>query len=244
MREIIFDTETTGLDPREDRVIELGGVELHNRFPTGRTFHTFINPQGRPVHPEALAVHGISDDQLRDKPTFAEIGPQWLDFVGDARLVAHNAGFDMSFLDAEFTRIGLACFDAARVVDTLQIARRKHPMGPNSLDALCKRYGISNAHRTKHGALLDSELLAEVYIELAGGRQAALVLETREATVEVSDSGARIEVVTTRTRTRPLAPRLSDAERAAHGALVSRLGEGALWRRTVHYAETSEAAGD
>lgn len=236
MREIIFDTETTGLDPSLDRIIEIGGVELFNRFPTGRTFHAFVNPQGRPVHHEALAVHGISDQFLLDKPTFAEIGPQWLDFVGDARLVAHNATFDISFIDAEFLRLGLPPFDPSRLVDTLLIARRKHPMGPNSLDALCKRYGISNARRTKHGALLDSELLAEVYIELAGGRQAALVLETTQVVVQPSAGEIDVAVTETRVRARPLAPRLTEAERDAHRAMVAGLGEAALWKRASVYA--------
>ena len=230
MREIIFDTETTGLDAREDRIIEIGGVELVNRFPTGRTFHAYINPQGRDVHPDAQAVHGISNADLVGKPTFPEIAPEWLAFTEDARLIAHNAGFYTGFLNAEFARLGIPPVEPDRVVDTLALARRKHPMGPNSLDALCKRYGIDNSHRTKHGALLDSELLAEVYIELIGGKQAALILET---VVEVGT--ARIEEVqveiVTRSRARPLAPRLTDAERAAHARLVAELGEAAIWTR-------------
>ncbi|TIT34521.1 MAG: DNA polymerase III subunit epsilon, partial [Mesorhizobium sp.] len=177
MREIIFDTETTGLDMREDRIIELGGVELVNRFPTGRTFHRFINPQGRAVHAEAQAVHGISAADLVGKPIFSEIAEEWLAFTDGAKLIAHNANFDIGFLNLEFGRLGHPAIDVGRVVDTLALARRKHPMGPNSLDALCRRYGIDNGHRTKHGALLDSELLAEVYIELIGGKQAALILD-------------------------------------------------------------------
>src|SRR5690606_27660004 len=177
MREIVFDTETTGLDPREDRVIELGCVELDNRFPTGRSLHHFINAQGRSVHPEAQAVHGISDADLADKPVFGAILDEFLEFIDGAKLVAHNANFDIGFINAEFDRLGVPPVDPGLVVDTLAIARRKHPMGPNSLDALCRRYGIDNSHRTKHGALLDAELLAEVYIELIGGKQAALVLE-------------------------------------------------------------------
>ncbi len=169
MREIIFDTETTGLDNREDRVIEIGGIELENQFPTGRTIHIYINPGDRKVHPEALAVHGITDDFLKDKPSFAEIAQEIVDFFGDARWVAHNATFDMGFINAEFERLGLPPVGSDRVIDTLSLARRKHPMGPNSLDALCRRYGIDNSHRTRHGALLDSELLAEVYIEMIGG---------------------------------------------------------------------------
>jgi DNA polymerase III subunit epsilon len=165
MREIIFDTETTGLDSREDRVIEIGGVELENQFPTGRTIHLYINPGARKVHPDALAVHGITDDFLKDKPSFADVVEEIVDFFGDARWVAHNATFDIGFINAEFDRLGLSPIAIDRVTDTLSLARRKHPMGPNSLDALCRRYGVDNSHRAKHGALLDSELLAEVYIE-------------------------------------------------------------------------------
>jgi DNA polymerase-3 subunit epsilon len=227
MREIIFDTETTGLDPREDRVIEIGGVELDNRFPTGRTFHVYINAQGRPVHPDALAVHGITDAQLADQPTFPQIAEKFLAFVDGADLVAHNAGFDIGFLNAELTRLGLPLLAAERVVDTLALARRKHPMGPNSLDALCRRYGIDNSRRTKHGALLDSELLAEVYIELVGGRQAALVLDAAVETVVVAT--AETAELASRQRPAPLPPRLTEAERDAHARLVASLGEKAIW---------------
>jgi DNA polymerase-3 subunit epsilon len=227
MREIIFDTETTGLDAREDRVIEIGGVELDNRFPTGRTFHVYINPQGRPVHPDALAVHGISDADLVGKPTFAEIVGDFIAFTEGARLVAHNANFDLGFINAEFARLGLPPVGPDRIIDTLALARRKHPMGPNSLDALCRRYGIDNSRRTKHGALLDSELLAEVYIEMIGGRQAALILET----VEVTSAELTIDLSETviRTRPRPLPERLSSEEIEAHARLVLKLGEKALW---------------
>ena len=232
MREIIFDTETTGLDSREDRVIELGGVELVNRFPTGRTFHKFINPQGRAVHAEAQAVHGISAEDLKDKPTFAEIAEEWLAFTDGAKLVAHNAAFDIGFLNVEFGRLGHPVIDNGLVVDTLALARRKHPMGPNSLDALCRRYGIDNAHRTKHGALLDSELLAEVYIELIGGKQAALILDS-----VASPSAGRSDVayidISIGARPVPLAPRLTDAERAAHAGMVGTLGEKALWLKVA-----------
>lgn len=228
MREIIFDTETTGLDPNEDRIIEFGGIELVNRFPTGRSFHVYINPQGRQVHPEALAVHGITDASLADKPTFDGILADLLAFLGDAHLIAHNANFDVGFLNAEFGRLGIDMVEPSRVVDTLAIARRKHPMGPNSLDALCRRYSIDNSRRTKHGALLDSELLAEVYIELIGGRQAALVLDVQtNADGDRTDGGAAIEL---RPRRRPLSPRLSEREIAAHEKLVATLGDNAIWR--------------
>jgi len=227
MREIIFDTETTGLDPREDRVIEIGGVELDNRFPTGRTFHVYVNAQGRPVHPDALAVHGITDAELADKPTFPQIAEKFLAFVDGANLVAHNAGFDVGFLNAELARLDLPLLAADRVVDTLALARRKHPMGPNSLDALCRRYGIDNSRRAKHGALLDSELLAEVYIELVGGRQAALVLDAAVETVVVAT--AETAELTSRQRPAPLPQRLTEAEREAHAGLVAALGEKAIW---------------
>ncbi|RWB24531.1 MAG: DNA polymerase III subunit epsilon [Mesorhizobium sp.] len=223
MREIIFDTETTGLDFRDDRVIELGCIELVNRFPTGRTFHHYINPQGRPIHAEAQAVHGISAADLMGKPTFSDIAEEFLAFIDGAKLVAHNATFD----------------DPGLVVDTLALARRKHPMGPNSLDALCRRYGIDNARRTKHGALLDSELLAEVYIELIGGKQAALILDSATA-----PAGGRrnVDDIDISIGARPIAlpSRLTAAERSAHASMVGTLGENALWLRVA--AEASSAA--
>ncbi|MFA6154936.1 DNA polymerase III subunit epsilon [Mesorhizobium sp.] len=232
MREIIFDTETTGLDSRDDRVIELGGVELVNRFPTGRTFHHYINPQGRPIHAEAQAVHGISAADLAGKPTFAEIAQEWLAFTEGARLVAHNATFDVGFLNVEFGRLGHPVIDNGRVVDTLALARRKHPMGPNSLDALCRRYGIDNARRTKHGALLDSELLAEVYIELIGGKQAALGLDSATAPAQGRENVRQIEIIVVQ-RPSPLPSRLSEAERDAHAGMVATLGEKALWLKVA-----------
>jgi DNA polymerase-3 subunit epsilon len=228
MREIVFDTETTGLDSRADRVIEIGGVELVNRFPTGKSFHVYINPQGREVNPEALAVHGISNADLADKPPFDAIAGEFLEFIDGARLVAHNAHFDLGFINAEFQRCGHPPVETHRIVDTLAIAKRKHPMGPNSLDALCRRYGIDNSHRTKHGALLDCELLAEVYIELIGGKQAALGLEVAvTSTVEVSTR--RETAIVIGERPAMLAPRLSEADLAAHAALVAELGENAVW---------------
>ena len=228
MREIIFDTETTGLDSSEDRIIEFGGIELINRFPTGRTFHVFINPQGRKVHPDALAVHGITDASLSDKPVFDGIAQDLLAFLEGADLIAHNANFDVGFLNAEFGRLGIPMLEPSRVIDTLAIARRKHPMGPNSLDALCRRYGIDNSHRTKHGALLDSELLAEVYIELIGGKQAALMLDVQDGDGNDASGGGTIVVI--KPRPRALSPRLTDAELAAHHKLVGTLGDSAIWR--------------
>ncbi|MDQ2634238.1 MAG: DNA polymerase III subunit epsilon [Pseudomonadota bacterium] len=228
MREIVFDTETTGLDWRDERIIELGGIELVNRFPTGRSFHRYINPQGRAINVEAQAVHGISAADLVDKPTFADIAEEFIAFIDGAHLVAHNASFDIAFINAELDRIGRPGIDQGRVVDTLAIAKRKHPMGPNSLDALCRRYGIDNGHRTKHGALLDSELLAEVYIELIGGKQAALGLETIAGGGADNYEAVSVEI-TIRQRPAPLPPRLTDADLAAHGRLVRELGEKAVW---------------
>ncbi|QPC89961.1 DNA polymerase III subunit epsilon [Mesorhizobium sp. INR15] len=232
MREIIFDTETTGLDSRDDRVIELGGVELVNRFPTGRTFHKYINPMGRAIHPDAQAVHGISAADLAGKPTFLEIADEFLAFIDGAKLVAHNANFDIGFLNVEFGRLGHPVIDPGVVVDTLALARRKHPMGPNSLDALCRRYGIDNTRRTKHGALLDSELLAEVYIELIGGKQAALVLDSATSQAGGGENVRQIEIIVAE-RPSPLPSRLTEADRAAHAGMVGTLGEKALWLKVA-----------
>ena len=232
MREIIFDTETTGLDNREDRVIEIGGVELENQFPTGRTLHIFINPGSRKVHPDALAIHGITDEFLKDKPPFADVVDEILEFFGDARWVAHNATFDMGFINAELARLSMPPILPERVVDTLSLARRKHPMGPNSLDALCRRYGIDNSHRTKHGALLDSELLAEVYIEMIGGRQTALGLGVAASAGSANDADEADDVILdVLERPRPLAPRLNTAEAEAHDALIAKLGTKGIWSK-------------
>lgn len=229
MREIIFDTETTGLDNKLDRVIEIGGIELDNHFPTGRSFHVYINPGDRKVHPDALAIHGISDESLKDKPNFAGIVDDLLAFFGDARWVAHNATFDMGFMNAEFARLGLPAITNDVVTDTLALARRKHPMGPNSLDALCRRYGVDNSHRTKHGALLDSELLAEVYIELIGGRQTAFGLHSNDSRGQTNETDDVIVIAGQRPH--PLAPRLTGEEANAHAALIAKMGEKAIWAK-------------
>ena len=229
MREIVFDTETTGLDNQADRIIEIGCIELENQFPTGRSLHLFINPDGRKVHPDALAVHGITDAFLADKPVFAKVADDIAAFFDGARYVAHNATFDIGFLNAEFKRVGLPPVEADLVIDTLALARRRHPMGPNSLDALCRRYGIDNAHRTKHGALLDAELLTDVYIEMLGGRQAALGLSVVD-TVVVARNPDDV-VVEIGQRPKPLPPRLSAAELQAHAELIDRIGANALWHR-------------
>ncbi len=226
MREIILDTETTGLDPSDGhRIVEIGALELINHVPTGRTFHAYINPE-RTVPPDAEAVHGLNAGFLRDKPVFSKIADDFLTFIADSRIVIHNAGFDLAFINAELGWLGRSAIGPERAIDTLYLARQKHPLGPNSLDALCKRYGVDNSRRSKHGALLDSELLADVYIELIGGRQATLALtaiETR-TTVEL-----QINAVIA-SRPRPLSERLTATEIAAHATLIQELGEAALWK--------------
>jgi len=225
MREIVLDTETTGLKPADGhRVVELGCVELLNRIPTGATFHVYLNP-GRDMPVEAFAVHGLSSDFLKDKPRFAEVADDFIAFIADAPIVAHNASFDHGFLCHELKLISRPGIPFERVVDTLMLARRKHAAGPYSLDALCARYGIDNSRRTKHGALLDAEILAEVYLELIGGRQATLGLADDIELPESSIDGA----IVMRTRPEPLEPRVSEAEREAHRAFIATLGENAIW---------------
>ena len=226
MREIVFDTETTGTDPAAgDRVVEIGAVELLNHIPTGRTFHKYMNPE-RAMSQGALAVHGLTDAFLADKPVFAAIADEMLEFFGDARLIAHNAGFDTNFLNAELKRIGAPPLDPSRILDTLALARRKHPGAANNLDALCARYGIDNSRRTKHGALLDAEILAEVYIELIGGKQPDLGLMHVRAATPACSAG----VAAAARAPRAAVLRLTDAEREAHRAFVATLGPNPLWR--------------
>ena len=226
MREIVWDTETTGLDPAQgDRIVEIGAVELVNHMPTGRTFHEYIDPE-RAMSAEAFAVHGLGDDFLRGKPVFAEVGPRFLDFVADAKLIAHNAQFDLGFINAELGWAKLPLIPESRIVDSLAIARRRFPGARNSLDALCARFGVDNSGREKHGALLDSEILAEVYLELVGGRQPGLVLETG---ADAARTGPRARAA--RARPAPLPPRVTPEEAAAHEAHVAELGEAAIWRR-------------
>ena len=223
-REIILDTETTGLSPIDGhRIVEIGAVELQNQLPTGRVFHAYLNPE-REMPKEAEAIHGLSAAFLRDKPNFKLISKEFLDFVAEDVLVIHNASFDMAFINSELGYCGIAMIPPDRVIDTLLLARKAHPMGPNSLDALCKRYGVDNSRRTKHGALLDAELLAEVYLHLTGGRQTILGLQQ----VPVAKDNFQIARMNIE-RPRPLQPRLSIAEIQAHAAAVSTLGEKNLW---------------
>ncbi|MBP7240594.1 DNA polymerase III subunit epsilon [Amaricoccus sp.] len=227
MREIVLDTETTGLDPAAgDRIVEIGAVELVNHMPTGRIYHAHVNPQ-RAVPEEAVAVHGLTTAFLAGKPVFADVADEFLDFLGEGRLVIHNAAFDMKFLNAEFGWCGRPLLAPGRALDTLDLARRRFPGAANTLDALCRRFGIDNSGRVKHGALLDSELLAEVYLELIGGRQPDLTL-----TVTAGSSGGAATVAwVAPPRPRPLPPRIAAAEAEAHARLVAELGEAALWAR-------------
>lgn len=233
MREIVLDTETTGLDPKDGhRLIEIGCIEIANRIPTGREFHAFIDPQ-RDVPDEAVAVHGLTTEKLQGKPLFAAVAPSFLEFIGDDPLVIHNARFDIGFLNFELEMAGLPPLLFDRVVDTLALARRKHPAGPNNLDALCRRYGIDNTKRVKHGALVDSLLLAEVYVELLGERQAALGLmsDAGRTTADRQRGARRGQKAAARQRPQPLKPRLTDADIAAHRGFIEKLGEKALWLR-------------
>jgi DNA polymerase-3 subunit epsilon len=238
LREIVLDTETTGLDPkRGDRLIEIGCIELLNRIPTGREFHAFVNPE-RDVPAEAQAVHGISTAFLADKPVFAKLARDFVEFISGDQLVIHNAQFDIGFLNMELERVRLPLITFDRVVDTLALAKRKHPAGPNSLDALCKRYGVDNSKRTKHGALMDSLLLAEVYLELLGERQAMLGLSATPAAAGRAKGGKAGTGAASQAaqRAAPLPPRLSAKDEADHRAFVDTLGPNALWRG--YYGDT------
>ncbi|MBL3568258.1 DNA polymerase III subunit epsilon [Rhodovulum sulfidophilum] len=242
MREIVLDTETTGFEPETgDRIVEIGAVVLWNHLPTGETFHVYINP-GRDMPDEAFGVHGIGPDilanprpakpgevTLRDKPPFSEVGRKFLDFVQDSKLVIHNASFDMKFLNAELGWLGLPKLPMSQALDTLAMARKKFPGSPATLDALCRRFGIDNTMREKHGALLDSEILAEVYLELIGGRQPDFMLATRS---RATGGGSEGDAAAWRPRPRPipLPPRLTEDEAAAHRAFVQAMGDGALWK--------------
>ncbi len=228
MREIVLDTETTGFEPDQgDRIVEIGAVELIGHMPTGRTYHQYINPQ-RAMPAGAFEVHGLGDDFLRDKPIFADIAQDFLDFIGpESHLVIHNAAFDMKFLNAELAWVNRPALPLDRAIDTVGMARRKFPGSPASLDSLCRRFGIDNSARTLHGALLDSEILAEVYLELIGGRQPDFGLGTQQRRLP----GQTIVAWRPGPRPAPLPPRLTEAETSAHDVFVSKLGAGAVWLR-------------
>ncbi|MPZ11596.1 MAG: DNA polymerase III subunit epsilon [Kiloniellaceae bacterium] len=222
MREIVLDTETTGLDPASGhRIVEIAGLELLHHLPTGRTFREYINPE-RDMPEEAERIHGLSADFLKDKPLFAAIAPAFLDFIGDAKLVIHNAAFDMKFLNAELRQAGLDPLVPERAIDSVMLARKRFPGAQVSLDALCRRFEVDNSARTFHGALLDCELLAEVYLELCGGRQPGLILESRRSRIAVVAPSAR-EVRP------PRAHAASPEEEAAHAAMLEKLSD-PLWR--------------
>ena len=226
MREIVFDTETTGFEPNDGhRIVEIGLVELMDHYPTGRSKQFYLNPE-RDVPIESQRVHGLSGEFLADKPLFGHVVEEFLEFVGDAVLVIHNASFDMKFVNAELARLGRSPLSMARTVDTIEIAKRKFPGARYSLDELCKRFSIDLSAREKHGALLDAELTAQVYLELVGGRQRGLALAPAEIAVEHQQA----ELNRARQRPEPLAPRLTAEEIARHAAFVAReLGDKAIW---------------
>lgn len=229
MRETVLDTETTGLDPNTgDRIVEIGAVELYNQMPTGKVYHQYINPE-RDMPEGAFAVHGLSSEFLSDKPVFRDIAGDFLDFVGTDKMVIHNASFDMKFLNAELKWIGARVLPNTQAIDTLDIARRKFPGAQNSLDALCRRFGVDNSAREKHGALLDSEILAEVYLELIGGRQPDFALNVVGGTDISAKSGGEASAELPK-RPAPLPSRLTRAEKQSHDDFVQTLGDGALWR--------------
>lgn len=227
MREIILDTETTGLSPAEGhRLVEIGCLEVVNQVATGAVFHVLINPE-RDMPEEAFRIHGHSSALLADKPVFGQIVAEFLSFIGDDRLVIHNAEFDMRFINAELVKTGRVAIPTSRVTDTLALARRKHPGAPNNLDALCDRYRIDRSRRIKHGALLDAEILVEVYIELLGGRQRSLIFSNQERANRMVES----RVVERKFRTAMLPSLLTEAENVAHADHVAKIGKDALWRR-------------
>jgi DNA polymerase-3 subunit epsilon len=229
MREIVLDTETTGMDPfAGDRIVEIGCVELLNHIPTGNHYHVYINPE-RDVPAEVVAVHGLTEEFLKDKPTFAEIYTDFLDFIGDAKLVIHNAEFDMKFINHHIQEMGAPSVPAPRIIDSLIMARQKFPGSPASLDALCKRFDIDNSNRTLHGALLDAELLADVYLELLGGRQTGLDLSSlqqgnSDAIDEANHNGGK-------KRREPRVFQIPEEELSAHQAMIETLGDSALWKK-------------
>ncbi|MBU2032811.1 MAG: DNA polymerase III subunit epsilon [Alphaproteobacteria bacterium] len=231
MREIVFDTETTGLDPKTgDRMVEIGCVEMVDLVPTGETFHAYYNPE-RDMPAGAEAVHGLSAAFLADKPLFRDGASALLDFIGDSPLVAHNAGFDFGFLNAELGLCGREAVCLTRMIDTVSLAKKRHPGAKLSLDALCSRYGIDRSHRVKHGALLDAELLAQVYVELKGGRQIGLALAAEvEARANPELTEARVRRAPTGEYRAPRPHSASVEELARHAAFVSQMQQ-PLWQR-------------
>ena len=232
MREIVLDTETTGLDPADGhRIVEIGAIELENLLPTGRVFHRYVNPEC-PMPRDAENIHGLGDAFLGDKPVFARIAPALLEFIADATLVIHNAAFDMAMLNAELARLDRPPLAMSRTIDTLAIARKRFPGAQASLDALCRRFGIDNSGREKHGALLDCELLAEVYLELMGGRQQGLALDAAAKPAPAGEPAPASAGYRAPPRPNPLPRRITADETAAHAAFIAEMGERALWTKT------------
>ena len=245
LREIVFDTETTGLDPfTGDRVVEIGCVELINHLPTENTYHVYINPE-RDMPEEAFKIHGLSGEFLADKPKFSEIAQSFHDFIKDTVIIAHNASFDVKFLNWELENAGFPRIDNDMVRDTLVMARQKFPSGPNSLDALCNRFGIDNSRRTLHGALLDSEILADVYLELIGGRQTSLVLGTSDDDdydYSGGEEGQRKQRPPARPRPTPLASRLTEEDVKAHLTFLGEIKGESLWSKYLTSEEGAETS--
>jgi DNA polymerase III subunit epsilon len=226
MREIVLDTETTGFEPSEGhRLVEIGCVEIFDRYPTGNIFHAYVNPE-RDMPAGAFNVHGLSAEFLKDKPLFSNVYDGFVEFLGDANIVIHNAAFDMKFLNSEFTKIGKPLLASSRIIDTLMLARRKHPGVSNTLDALCDRYNIDRSKRIKHGALLDSEMLAEVYSELLGGKQSKMDLNA-------SKFSKADKLKPAAKRTVAIEPLINDDERAKHAEFIATLGENAVWSKYI-----------
>ncbi|UNE54242.1 DNA polymerase III subunit epsilon [Bartonella machadoae] len=228
MREIIFDTETTGLDKEKDRIIEIGCVEMVDRYLTGRQFHVYLNPQGVIIPDEVVAIHGLTNERLKNEKSFSDIVDEFLEFINGAMMIAHNASFDIGFLNAELSRVNKPLISVDNILDTLAMARRKFPMGPNSLDVLCKRFGIDNSHRVLHGALLDAEILADVYIELIGGKQGVLGFNNKGG-VDENTQNDKDTLYAVKSRPQALPSRLSVQERRMHTDFINKMGEKALW---------------
>ncbi len=231
MREIVLDTETTGLDPQDGhRIVEIGAVELYNHVPTGNVYHQYINPLIS-MPDQAFAIHGLSDEFLSDKPKFSEIAKEFLDFIGSAKLVIHNAAFDIKFINAELKSIDEEEITFDRATDTLAIARKKFPGSPASLDSLCRRFKIDNSARTVHGALLDSQILAEVYLELVGGKQPDFALNTANFSNENNNS--IFNEKRTQVRKEKLKSRLTTEEKASHENFIKKLGNSSMWSKIL-----------
>ncbi|WP_332060294.1 DNA polymerase III subunit epsilon [Bartonella sp. CB74] len=236
MREIIFDTETTGLDKEKDRIIEIGCVEMVDRYLTGRRFHVYLNPQGVIIPDEVVKIHGLTNERLKNEKSFSDIADAFLEFINGATMIAHNASFDIGFLNAELERANKPLISVDNILDTLAMARRKFPMGPNSLDVLCKRFGIDNSHRVLHGALLDAEILADVYIELIGGKQGVFGFDNDHSTdVDIQNNNNALCAAKSRPQT--LSSRISVQDKIMHADFIKRMGKKALWNSFKIYQQ-------